>query len=97
MHMCPIQGGCSFSEKDSIARGYHIYKKNRRPVVREEFTLITEYDNKHDKDAVAVRNDGYIVEHMPCLVSKVSRLMGDPVLIQDPASIKRFAQITPNL
>ena len=55
-----------------MIRGHHIYKSIWTPVVGEELTLQREDSNDHDIHAVAVVNDGDVVGHVPCLISRVS-------------------------
>ena len=48
-------------EEASVIRGHHVYKSVWTPEVGEE--LSTEDGNEHDKYAVAVIKDGYVVGH----------------------------------
>ena len=59
-------------EETSVIRGHHVYKSVWTPEVGKELSLVTEDGNEHDKYAVAVIKDGYVVGHMPRSLSRVS-------------------------
>ena len=52
-------------EEASVIRGHHVYKSVWTHEGGEELSLVTEDGNEHDKYAVAVIKDGYVVGHMP--------------------------------
>ena len=51
------------SKEASIIHGHHVYKSVWTPEVGEEQSPVTEDGNDHDKYAVAVIKDGYVVGH----------------------------------
>ena len=53
--MAASQGDRSVFEKDSVVRGYHIYKVYWTPVIEVELTLMTEDDNEHDEQSARCR------------------------------------------
>ena len=57
--------------KESFARGHHIYKTIWTPVIGEELEVKTEEDNNHDQHTVTIVKDGLLIGHMPCLVAEV--------------------------
>ena len=67
-------------EKDSIARGHHIHRKNGTPVGKVELIPMTEDNNEHITHTITIRKDGYAVGYVPRLLSMVSWLMEDPAL-----------------
>ena len=55
---------------DSMIRGHHIYKKVWMPSVGEVL-LVKEEGNEHDRFAVSVMKDRFIVGHAPRELSKL--------------------------
>ena len=53
--MAASRGECSVFEKDSVVRGYHIYKVYWTPVIEVELALMTEYDNEQDEQSARCR------------------------------------------
>ena len=56
---------------ESMVRGYHVYKDDWSPSVRDEFELEMEELNRHDRYAVVIKVSGDIVGHMPSEFSKI--------------------------
>ena len=59
-----------FFERNCIC-GYHVYKKLWAAMVRELLVCEREPKNSFDRYAVAMKNEGIIIEHLP---QKLSRL-----------------------
>ena len=57
----------SQGEKRSVVKGHHVYKNIWAPFTGEQLSLQAEEDNEHDKYAVAVLKDDYVVGHVPRL------------------------------
>jgi len=56
---------------ESVVHGHHIYKEIWTPVRGEVLTCEQEHKNSKDLFAVSVMNDGNIVGHVPCKVSRI--------------------------
>ena len=56
---------------DNMIRGHHIYKKGWTPSVGEVLLLVKEEGNEHDRFAVSVMKDGFIIGHAPMELSKL--------------------------
>ena len=56
---------------DSVIRGHHIYKKVWMPSVGEVLLLVKEEGNEHDRFAVSVMKDRFIIGHAPRELSKL--------------------------
>ena len=61
-------------EIDTVMRGYHVYKEVWTSMLGEELTCRREYDNFHDRFAVAVIKGNDIVGHVPKKISSVCSL-----------------------
>ena len=57
---------------ESVARGYHVYKKDWSLSVGDEVELEIEELNRHDRYAMAIKVSGDIVGHVPREFSKIS-------------------------
>ena len=62
-----------FFERNCI-RGYHVYKKVWAATVGEALVCEREPKNSSDRYAVAVKNEGTIIEHLPRKLSRVCSL-----------------------
>ena len=58
-------------KKTSAIRGHHIYKSIWVPVIVEESSIQWEDSNIHDKHAITVIKDNYIVRQVTCSTSHV--------------------------
>ena len=63
-----------FFERNCI-RGYHVYKKVWAATVGEALMCEREPKNSSDRYAVAVKNEGTIIEHLPRKLSRVCSLL----------------------
>ena len=50
---------------------HHVYKNIWAPFAGEQLSLQAEEDNEHDKYAVAVLKDDYVVGHVPRAISRL--------------------------
>ena len=61
----------SQGRKRSVVKGHHVYKNIWAPFTGEQLSLQAEEDNEHDKYAVAVLKDDYVVGHVPRAISRL--------------------------
>uniref|UniRef100_A0A1X7U5P3 HIRAN domain-containing protein n=1 Tax=Amphimedon queenslandica TaxID=400682 RepID=A0A1X7U5P3_AMPQE len=61
-------------EISSVVRGYHVYKDMLEATERESLQCTRELSNSHDPYAVAIFKNGYIVGHVPRIISAVCSL-----------------------
>ena len=67
-HMTQCSGGGQSETHlaiESTVRGHHVYKRRWTPAIGEEFNVLAEAGNIHDRFAVAVYRDDSIVGHLP--------------------------------
>ena len=57
----------------SVIRGYHVYKDHWQAEIDDELQCEIEEANEHDKNAVAILQNGNVVGHIPRENSKVSK------------------------
>ena len=58
-------------EVQGVVRGHHAYKCIWSYVIGEELSVISQDSNEHDFRAIAVMNDGQIISHVPCELSRI--------------------------
>ena len=81
----------SQGEKRSVVKGNHVYKNIWAPFTGEQLSLQAEEDNKHDKYAVAVLKDDYVVGHVPRAISRLFHFF-----LQHGGNIKIPSQLPPS-